>query len=73
MHEHIARGAYWLGMACAVVAFVWRGLVTLGVPDRFTYDVDRAVGYGGFLNGAVLFLLVSAASSGYVWIQKNRG
>ncbi len=62
---YLIRWSFVLGVACAVVAVVWRGLMTLGyfIPDyialgRTLYDMS-------FYKGALLFLLVSIASASY--------
>lgn len=64
MEKHVVRWSYWIGVACGIVALIWRGLVALGGPERFIYG-DRAVGYEGFLNGAFLFLLIATATASY--------
>jgi heavy metal sensor kinase len=72
MLQHTVRWGYWLGMACALIALVWRGLVALGLPGRFQYSTVRSVGYPGFLNGAFLFLLIAAATAGYLWVNEKK-
>lgn len=69
---YTVRWSYWLGIACAVVALVWRGLHALGVPDRIAYSIDRSVGYPGFLSGSFLFLLIAAATAGYLWVNEKK-
>ena len=65
VEKHLVRWSYWLGIACALVALIWRGLVAVGIPERITY-ADRAIGYAGFFNGALLFLLIATATASYV-------
>ena len=72
MLQNTVRWGYWLGIACAVIACAWRGLVALGLPERFYYQVDRSIGYIGFLNGAILLLLFVAATAGYLWVKEKR-
>ncbi len=72
MLQYAVRWSYWLGIVCAVVTLVWRGLHALGVPDRMVYSIDRSVGYLGFLNGAFLFLLIAAATAGYLWVNEKK-
>lgn len=62
---YLIRWSFVLGVTCAVVAVVWRGLMTLGyfVPNyialgRTLYDMS-------FYKGALLFLVVSIAGAGY--------
>jgi two-component sensor histidine kinase len=72
MLQNTVRWGYWLGIACAAIACAWRGLVALGLPERFYYQVDRSIGYIGFLNGAILLLLFVAATAGYLWVKEKR-
>ena len=63
--SYLVRWSYVLGLACAMVAVVWRGLMTLGyfVPDYIT--LGRTIYDMSFYKGALLFLLVSIASASY--------
>jgi heavy metal sensor kinase len=71
MPIQVVRWSYWLGMFCAAVALLWRGLVALGLPERIHYG-ERTVGYAGFLNGAVLFLLIATATASFLWAQREK-
>ncbi len=62
---YLVRWSFFLGLACAVVAVGWRGMMTMGyfLPDyiilgRTIYDMS-------FYKGSLLFLLVSIASASY--------
>lgn len=67
MHQQIVRWSYRLGIACGVIAFLWRGLIAVGVPGYVQYGAQE-VSYRGFLNAAILFLLVAAATAGYLLV-----
>lgn len=70
MLQNVIRVTYWLGLLSGAIALIWRGLVAVGLPERFIYG-DRAVGYEGFLNGAVLFLLIACATASYMNARKE--
>lgn len=62
---YVVRWSYFAGVACALVAVVWRGMMTLGyfVPDyismgRTLYDMS-------FYKGSLLFLVISIAAANY--------
>ena len=44
----------------------------LTYQDRIVYSIDRSVGYPGFLNGSFLFLLIAAATAGYLWVNEKK-
>ncbi len=71
VEKYLVRWSYWLGIACALVALIWRGLFAVGIPERISYD-DRAVGYAGFFNGALLFLLIATATASYVSATRQK-
>lgn len=70
MLQHVVRGGYWLGIVSAVIAIVWRIVVDLGVPPVLEYPGGE-VSYKGFINGAFLFLLIAAATAGYLSLKKE--
>ena len=72
MERNIVKWTYWLGIACTAVAFVWRGAVSFGVEPRLELPLGGTVGYEGFINGAVLFLLLAAATAGYLSMEEKR-
>jgi heavy metal sensor kinase len=70
MLNNVVRTTYWLGLFSGAVALVWRALVAIGMSEQFIYG-DRAVGYKGFLNGAILFLLIACATGSYIASQRE--
>jgi len=64
MEKKIMQYSYWLGVACVVVALVWRAANFAGY---YLASVVPGVGlnYMSFFKGALLLLLVSIASGMY--------
>lgn len=62
MRKYIIIGSYWLGTVCAVMAFLSRGLDTVGNNFLGFATKGSEVGYHSYLNGAFLFYLVSIAN-----------
>ena len=68
VEKHLVQGSYWLGIACSVVALVWRGLEFLKVtPEEF-----GTLRYTTFYKGGVLFLLISIAAAGNTWLKNQK-
>jgi hypothetical protein len=62
MRKYVIHGSYWLGTLCAVMAFLSRGLDTVGNNFLGFPTKGSEVGYHSYLNGAFLFYLVSIAN-----------
>ncbi|MBZ5542853.1 MAG: hypothetical protein LAO07_04130 [Acidobacteriia bacterium] len=68
MENHIAHWSYLLGLACSLLAMVWKGLEFLKVlPDRF-----GSLGYMTLFKGGLLFLVIVVATSGYVAAKSQK-
>jgi hypothetical protein len=77
---YVVRWSYILGVACALVAVLWRGLMTLGyfVPNYIAFG--RTLYDMSFYKGALLFLVIAIASASYEesrdrhrsWLQRGR-
>ena len=62
MEKYIGQWTYWLGLACSVLAMIWKGLEFLRVlPDRF-----GSLGYLTLYKGGLLFLVIALATSGCI-------
>jgi hypothetical protein len=71
MEKQILRYSYWLGIASAMVAMLWRLANQFGI-FMVTYVPGTSFGYMTVYKGAVLLLLVSAATALYVQQQEKR-
>lgn len=65
MGKHVIRWSYWLGAILAILALIARGLNMIGLnPLAFTTRGNE-VSYHTFVEGAVLFFVISIATSSY--------
>jgi hypothetical protein len=71
MEKHIMQWSYWLGMACVLLAVVTRILNSLGVSTMLLQTRGNPVSFRTFVNGAMLFLLTSIATAGFVWFKRQ--
>ena len=59
MEKHIIQASYWLGLACSLVALVWRGLEFLKVlPESY-----GTLMYSTVYKGGLLFLVIAIATA----------
>lgn len=72
MEKHLAKWSYWLGVGCAVFAFVLRGLNLVGV-FAVDYLPLAAPGYMSFYKAAFLFLVISIATATSLSSGKQSG
>lgn len=71
MEKHILRWSYWLGVICVALAIVARilnmtGLSTILIPTR-----GNPVSFRSFVDGSIILLLTSIASTGFLWFKKQ--
>lgn len=71
MEKHILRWSYWLGLICVLMAIVTRILNVLGVSTMLVQTRGNPVSFRTFVNGALLFLLTSIATSGFIWFKRQ--
>ncbi len=71
MEKDIARWSYWLGVACAVVALLWRAVATLGLGHSEIGTRGNPIGYMAFYKGAFLFLLIAVATANHLWLKSR--
>lgn len=69
---YVVRWTYMLGVFCALVAIVWRGLMSLGygLPQRII--LGQTVYDMSFYKGALLLLVLSIASANYADYAERR-
>ena len=65
MGKQIVRWSYWLGAACALVAVVARLLNLVGRQLELFPTRGNPIGYHTFLDGALLFFVISIATAEY--------
>ena len=62
MEKRIAVVSYWLGIACALLTIIFRGLAVFGIWPNLVPAVGAPISYYTFLRGGVLLFLVTIAS-----------
>ena len=67
--KQIARVTYWLAILCLVLALVSRLINALGYEAIHFTTRGHPVDYHSFLDGALLFLFASMASSLYARLE----
>lgn len=72
MEKLIARWSYWLGIACLIIAVVWRIFNAFGLLQPLTVTPGRTVWYLSFLHGSVLFFATTVATACYAWLNERR-
>jgi hypothetical protein len=70
MEKQVVRWSYLLGLACTVLAFLWRLGTLAGLAPDFVIRGSH-LGYLSFLKGAVLFLVLAIATSSYMSAMKE--
>ena len=63
MEKLIALVSYWLGLICVVLSLLFRVFATFGIALAYSPANGLAISYNSFFHGAIVFLLLSAASS----------
>lgn len=66
MEKQILHWSYWLGLACLIIAFVWRVVNVFGVA------LGKSVGPTTFYKGSLLLLVLAIASAGYAGFRSQR-
>jgi len=63
VEKHVVKWTYWLGIACAAIALIVRGLQALGVFVTDYLPPGANIGYMSFYKAGLLLLAVSIASA----------
>jgi hypothetical protein len=71
VEKHIVRWSYSLGLACAAIALIWRGLNTIGVGPRELTLGGASLFYSSFLKGCLLLLLIAIATANVAWYNSQ--
>ncbi len=74
MEKYILQWSYWLGVACLVIALVWRVLNALGsfLPLPMFFATGKFVWYGGFLRWGLLFFVTTISSASYIGLRSPK-
>jgi len=72
MEKLIARGSYWLGIACLVIAVIWRIVNVFWSWHSSASTAGPSMGHLTFMHGSILFLVATIASVGYAWLNSQK-
>jgi hypothetical protein len=67
MEKHIANWTYWLGVACLVIALVWRIASIWMGPQQALGIVPLS-----FYKGALLFFITAIATANYSLAMRQK-
>jgi hypothetical protein len=65
----IARVTYWIGITCTVLALAFRLFNAMGFEFLHVTTRGNTIDFRSFLDGALLFLFASMASSLYARLE----
>ena len=71
MEKLIARLSYWLGIACLVIAVIWR-IVNIFRFWQSSAGTPGAIGHGAFLHASMLFFVATVATVCYAWLNSQK-
>ena len=66
MERHILLWSYWLGLACLIIAVVWR------VSNVFGLAVGNSISPSTFYKGSLLLLVAAIASASYASFKSQK-
>lgn len=77
MEKLIARWSYWLGMACLVIAVIWKIVDVFRSWHSSAAAAGAAatagpIGHAAFMHGSILFLVATIATACYVWVNSQK-
>lgn len=72
MEKLIARWSYWLGIACLVIAVIWRIVNAFRSWHSLASTPGPIMGPLTFLHGSILFLVATIATVGYAWLNSQK-
>jgi len=71
MEKLVSRLSFWLCCLCAVLAIITRFLNALGRPDTILQNGVNPIGYHSFMDGVLLFTMISLATAGFAYVKRN--
>jgi hypothetical protein len=70
VEKYIVKWSFWLGLACAVIALVLRGLDAVGVFLNLLPGGN--IGAKSFYKAALLFLAVAIGAASTMWARGQK-
>jgi hypothetical protein len=72
MEKLIARSSYWLGIACLIIAVIWRIVNIFWSWHSSASTPGPILGHLAFLHASILFLVATIATVGYAWLNSQK-
>jgi len=72
VEKHIVKWTYWLGLLCAAVALIIRGLEVMGMYVSDYLPVWVKIGYMSFYKAGLLLLAVSIATATMIGARNQK-
>ena len=72
MERNIVHWSYWLGIACLVIALLWRAFNALGIWLPATITPGNTVYYMSFYKASLLFFVAAIASANYALLKSQK-
>ncbi|MGA8224392.1 MAG: hypothetical protein WB780_22290 [Candidatus Acidiferrales bacterium] len=71
MEKILSRLSFWLCCVCAVFAIISRVLNAWGLPSSFLLERVNPIGYHSFMDGVLLFTMISIATACFAYVKRN--
>jgi hypothetical protein len=71
MEKHIVSWSYWLGVVSVLLALVARILNIFGLTTILLQTRGNPISFRTFVDGALLFLMTSIATAGFIWSKRQ--
>ncbi len=72
MEKHVIKWSYWLGIACLVIAVIWRAMNALGLLLPLTITPGHTIWYLSFFHASILFFVTTIATANYSWFNSRK-
>jgi hypothetical protein len=72
LERNIVHWTYWLGIACLLIALLWRAFNALGFRLPMYIKEGETVYYMSFYKASWLFFIAAIASAHYAWFPSAK-
>jgi hypothetical protein len=71
MEKQLSRLSFWLCCIFAILAIITRVMDAWGLPASFPQNKINPIGYHSFMDGVMLFTLLSVAVACFTYVKRN--
>jgi hypothetical protein len=72
MEKLIAHWSYWLGIACLVIAVMWRTVNAFGLWLPLNVTPGHTIWYLSFFHASILFFATTIATACHAWLTSQK-